>query len=82
MAKRIISMNWLRVRERAFELRKQRDIQWNRVHASQLALLSRRIEDQDEHIEMLDEHMTLQLRLVSSAILTYEANKRDDDRKR
>lgn len=52
------------------------------MHASQLALLSGRIEDQDEHIEMLDEHMTLQFRLVSSAMLTYEGNKRDDDRKR
>ena len=71
-AKRIKSMNWLRVREKAFELRKQRDVQWNRMHAAQLAMLSRRIEDQDEHIEMLDEHMTQQFRLVSSAILTYE----------
>ena len=36
-----IAWNWLRKREEALKLRAERDVQWNRVHASQLALLTR-----------------------------------------
>lgn len=49
-----VAWKWLALRERAWQLRSERDIQWNRVHASQLALIERRLEDQEIQLTRLE----------------------------
>lgn len=53
-----VAWKWLSVREQAWKLRSERDLQWNRVHASQLALISRRLEDQEIQLTRLEGRFT------------------------